>query len=37
MVGRWFTMLLWFSAVAELPEMRGRSVSSLAWPKPVSI
>ena len=36
-VGRWFTTLLWFSVVVGLPEMRGRSVSSQAWPKLVSI
>jgi hypothetical protein len=29
--------LLWFSVVVGLPEMRGRSVSSQAWPKLVSI
>jgi hypothetical protein len=36
-VGRWFTTSPWFSVVAGLPEMRGRSVSSQAWPKLVSI
>jgi hypothetical protein len=36
-VSRWFTTLLWFSVVVGLPEMRGRSVSSQAWPKLVSI
>ncbi|MGB6771687.1 MAG: hypothetical protein WBF51_06735 [Candidatus Dormiibacterota bacterium] len=32
-VCRWFTTLLWFSVVVGLPEMRGRSGSSRAWPK----
>ena len=36
-VCRWLTTLLWFWVVVGLPEMRGRSVSSQAWPKLVSI
>ncbi len=36
-VGRWFTTSPWFSVVVGLPEMRGRSASSQAWLKLVSI
>jgi len=35
-MGRWPATLLWSSAVVALPEMRGRSESSQAWPKLVS-